>query len=434
MKRKISILLFALLLIQLFTIESPSVYAEAETETNTVKIVTAFPEDTYTEVPVSTPVYFEFDREVSAGPGIAQVTLKNGSGQTIPLDYLIEGKEAVFYQSSSNLQYTTAYTINMPKDAIVDSQGNFLEADYAAKFTTDKEYTVLGGADRYETSIKISQKGWPDNSDYAVLATGANFPDALSAAPLAAKYSAPILLVKSAALAPDLEAELNRLGVKNVFIVGGIGAVSQQIENTLKAKGIGVKRLSGKDRYETSIAIARELDVNSDTTVFLTTGANFPDALSIAPIAAAKQMPIILTEKTKLPDAAKQFFAETKISKVYTIGGYGAVALAPGQLTTTWEKRIEGANRYETNLNVLAEFADELSFTYTFFATGQNFPDGLAGSALAGLAIAPVILAEPNMPQNVVDELRYVKEYMNHKFLLGGDSVVPRKTVEKITK
>ncbi|WP_163195555.1 cell wall-binding repeat-containing protein [Clostridium thermarum] len=434
MKRKISILLSALLMMQLFTFENPRVYADVETETNTIKVVTAFPEDTYTEVPVSTPIYLEFDREVSAGPGIANVTLKNASGQTVAMDYLIEGKEVVFYQTGSGLQYTSAYTINIPKDAIVDAEGNYMEADYVAKFTTDQEYTVLAGANRYETSLKISQKGWKDGSDYAVLATGANFPDALSAAPLAAKYSAPILLVKSTVLDPELEAELNRLGVKNVFIVGGTGVVSQQFENTLKAKGIGVKRLSGIDRYETSIAIARELDVNSNTTVFLTTGANFPDALSVAPIAAAKQMPIILTDKTTLPDVAKQFFAETKISKVYTIGGYGVVSLAPGQLKTTWEKRIEGANRYETNLNVLAEFADELSFTYTFFATGANFPDALAGSALAGLAIAPVILVEPNMPQNVINEFRHAKDYMNHKFLLGGDSVVPRKTVEKITK
>jgi putative cell wall-binding protein len=430
----VSILLFAILVMQLFTFGSIEVYAEGETAANPVKIVTVFPENDYTEVPVTTPIYLELDRDVSAGPGIANVTLKNMSGQTYPLDYLIEGNEVVFYQTDADLLYTAAYTINIPKDAVVDSEGNYLETDYIANFTTDKEYTVLGGADRYETSIKISQKGWPENSDYAVLATGANFPDALSAGPLAAKYSAPILLVKSKVLDAALEAELNRLAVKNVFIVGGTGVVSQQIEDSLKAKGIVVTRLSGKDRYETSVAIARQLDINESTTVFLATGVNFPDALSVAPIAAAKQMPIILTEKTKLPEATKKFFAETRISKVYTVGGYGAVALAPGQLTTTWEKRIEGANRYETNLNVMAEFADEISFTYTFFATGKNFPDALAGSALAGLALAPVVLVEPSMPQNVVDELSYINEYMSHKYLLGGESVVPKAVVEKITK
>lgn len=422
-------------MLQLFTFNGTVVKAEGTTTTsNPIKIAVSFPENNFSGVPITTPIYFEFDRSVTAGPGVGSAVIKDKNGSSYPLQYEIQDYEAVFYLNNTKLLYSSAYTVTIPKNAVVDAEGNFMENDYVANFTTDQEYTVLGGKDRYETSLKISQEGWPEHSDYAILATGANFPDALSAGPLAAKYTAPILLVRSKELDAALEQEIDRLAVKNIFIVGGTGVVSQTIEDALKAKEIVVTRLNGNNRYETSVAIAKQLDLDQNSTVFLATGANFPDALSVAPIAAAKGMPIILTEKTKLPDATKQFFAETKISKVYVVGGYGAVALAPGQLTTTWEKRIEGSNRYETNLNVLAEFADELSFTYTFFATGKNFPDALAGSALAGLALSPVILVENNMPQNVVDELYLINEYMSHKYILGGEGVVPRAVVEKITE
>ena len=443
MKRKVSFFLFAVLLLQLFSFTGIKVIAEDTTTTttttttvepNTIKILTVFPEQSYNKVPISTPIYLELDREIFEGPGMSKVSLKDKSGQVHNLDYAIEGNEIVFFSTSNPLKYTTEYNINIPKDAVIDAEGNSLEKDYVVDFTTDKEYTVLSGVNRYETCLRISQEGWAEGSDYAVLATGANFPDALSAAPLAAKYGAPILLVKPGELEAALEAEITRLAVKTIFIAGGTGAVSQKVEDTLKAKGIAVTRLSGKDRYETSVAIAKQLDVNQNTTVFLATGANFPDALSVAPIAAAKQMPIILTDKTTLPEVTKKFFADTKISKFYIVGGTGVVNLAPGQLTTTWMKRIGGNNRYETNLNVMAEFASEISFTYTFFATGRNFPDALAGSALAGLAMAPIILVEPSMPQNVINEFRNIKEFMSHKYLLGGEGVVPKSIVDRITK
>ena len=398
-----------------------------------IKVISAFPQDDYIKLPINTPVYLKLDREVVAGPGMSNIILINDKGRMASVEYSIEGNEVVFYPSGADFSYNTTYTISIPDDALMDTKGNYLERHFKATFSTDKEFTVLGGKDRYDTSLKISKEGWV-KADYAVLATGSNFPDALSAAPLAAKYAAPILLVKSKELDSALEQELNRLGVKQVFIIGGTGVVSQNIENKIKAKGIKVVRIYGKDRYETSVAIAKQLGVNQNTTAFLVTGENFPDALSVASIAAAYQMPIILTQKTKLPVVTKQFFAETKISKFYIIGGYGVIANSLEGLNATWAKRISGNNRYETNLNVLAEFQEYLDFTYTFFATGKNFPDALSGSALAGMALAPVILVDPAMPSNVITGFRGARREMKMKYLLGGESVVPKSVVERITK
>ena len=81
----------------------------------------------------------------------------------------------------------------------------------------------------------------------------------MSAAPLAKKYEAPILLTGKDILNPYTSVELNRLNVKNVFIIGGKGVVSQSIEDSLKARGIKVTRIGGADRYETGVQVAQKL-------------------------------------------------------------------------------------------------------------------------------------------------------------------------------
>ena len=183
----------------------------------------------------------------------------------------------------------------------------------------------ISGTDRYITANEISQKGW-EQSDYVILARGDDFADALCAGPLASKYNAPILMTKPKELDQSTLAEIKRLGVEHVIITGGTGAVSSSIEKTLKDAGIkDVTRLSGSNRYETSVKIAQEL---SSTKAVLATGENYPDALSISVAASKLGMPILLTSKNKLPDQVKEYITTKKISKTYVIGGEGAICSA----------------------------------------------------------------------------------------------------------
>jgi putative cell wall-binding protein len=166
--------------------------------------------------------------------------------------------------------------------------------------------------------------------------------------PLATKYGAPILLTRSDSLSSELEAEIDRLKVKEIFIIGGTGVISQQVEDSLSAKGIECTRLWGNTRYDTSVAVANYLCKSS--CVFVVTGENFPDALSVASYAAFKQMPILLTEQGKLPDSAKKYISDNNIKNAYIIGGYSTVSQNI-ENNFSWVRRIEGQNRYETNIN-----------------------------------------------------------------------------------
>ena len=247
----------------------------------------------------------------------------------------------------------------------------------------------IGGKDRYETAIQISKVGWEDKSKFAVLATGQDFPDALCAAPLAKKLGAPILLNTKSKLLPEVEQELRRLKVEEIIIVGGPGVISEDVLNTLNTMNVKCTRIYGVNRYETSIKVAQQLDKSNEIAVV--TGDNYPDAISISSIAAQKGMPILLTGKNNLPNSVAEYLKNNTIETSYVIGGNDVVSDGVAGKFPNVE-RLQGHDRYDTNVAVLNKFAQELDFNSIYAATGNNYPDALAASALACQSKSPVCL------------------------------------------
>lgn len=300
----------------------------------------------------------------------------------------------------------------------------------AARARADVSNAISGerisGADRYETSVEISKFGWEEASDTAVIATGRDFPDALCAAPLAKKYNAPILLTEPDSLSQSLIDELTRLKTANVFIIGGLGVVSQNIEDTLKSMNINTTRLAGMDRYETSTAVAAQLGKSSSAVI--TTGLNFPDALSIASWAAGSGVPILLTEQESLPEPVAKYLKDNKIKSTYVIGGTGVVSDdVMSQLNGA--KRIQGEDRYATNLAVLKAFDGQYDYSKIYLATGEDFPDALSGSALAALTDSPIILASPESLPLTRQYMDSNKDKLNEAYILGGEGAVSNDSV-----
>ncbi len=292
----------------------------------------------------------------------------------------------------------------------------------STRITSDR----LAGNNRYETSAKISQSGW-DYSSYAIIVSGENYPDALCSAPLASKYNAPILLTSKAGLDPKTKAELSRLNVNHVFLIGGSGVIPFSAELEIKNMGISVSRIAGNNRYETSFRVAQTLG-NRDQAI-IATGGNFADALSIAPIAAMKGIPILLTPQDSLPSILKQYLEN--IQSTYIVGGTSAVSnRVLNQLPSP--RRLSGTNRYETNSSILKEFANELNLGNCYLATGQSFPDALAGSALASLTNSPVVLISNPLQAVTIKYFKDNNESINKLITFGGTSVVPQSVINNI--
>lgn len=261
------------------------------------------------------------------------------------------------------------------------------------KVSAEAEVQRFGGADRYETSIKISQNNF-ETTDYIILVSGGDFPDALSAAPLSKKYNAPILLTRKDELSEEIIEEIKRLNAKEAFILGGNQIISENVEKQLTDINVNSSRIYGKDRYETSLKVAEVL--GSWQEAFLVSGQNFPDAVSAAPIAALKGMPIILTKGKEMPEGVKSFVRENSSAMYYIVGGQEAVSDSAVINDITYYKRLEGKNRYKTNEAVIKEFLNDMAFDNTYIASGQTFPDALSGAAAAVKTSSPIVLVSKN--------------------------------------
>jgi putative cell wall-binding protein len=258
-----------------------------------------------------------------------------------------------------------------------------------SKFASTGALTVgpavdrIGGADRYEVAVNTSKDGFPDGASTVYVASGATFPDALSAAPAAAVADAPVLLTTSDALPASVKAEITRLAPEKIVIVGGKNSVSAAVETELAKIGT-VSRIGGADRFAASLAIAKAAFPDGAAKAVLATGRNFPDALS-AGAAIGAQGPVILVDGAAggLDDATTALLTDLGVTEIAIAGGENSVS--PGiqadaeAITST--VRLGGADRYAASQSINAHFfttADRV-----LLATGANFPDALAGSALA---------------------------------------------------
>jgi|GEM_PF-3399216 len=314
----------------------------------------------------------------------------------------------------------------------------FSVASPSLAFASDEVETMrLAGKNRYETAIAISQAGWTE-SEYVILARGDDFPDALCAAPLAAAYDAPILLTSKSALHDGVKEELKRLGAVRVFLMGGESALSEGIVEELKEMGIEeVIRISGKNRYETSVKVAEMLEEKlTIDEIVLATGLNYADALSMAAVAAKLGMPILLVGKNGMDDSVREYIESREVSRTYIIGGEGVISpeLEAGVPNPV---RLWGKNRYETNIEIMTYFQDQLDLSRVFVAVGDGpkkneFADALSGAALAARTASPVLLISRILPGVTKDFLTNNYPLVGTLMILGGASVVSEQVVEEM--
>lgn len=314
---------------------------------------------------------------------------------------------------------------------IILAAGVFLSIMTANAYAA-AEIDRLAGDDRYGTAVEISKKGWvKGSSEYAIIATGDGFSDALYAAPLAKKLNAPILLNGPTVLDDRVSEELTRLGAKKVYIIGGQSLIPEAVLSAIAEKGIKCERIAGADRYETPIEIAKYLE--EFDSIVIASNKDFPDVLSIAPIAAKKGMPIFLSDKDSLPQSVENYLKDKKISKAYIVGGTDAISNGVmDQLKDYNPERLSGKDRYETNIAVLNRFSDELNFLICYVATGRDFPDALAGSAAAAITSSPIILVDKTATDAAKKFVALRLQAISRIKILGGEGAVSIPTADEL--
>lgn len=288
----------------------------------------------------------------------------------------------------------------------------------------------LGGNDRYDVAVNISQTNFADTASVVYVATGSNFPDALSAAPAAALQDAPLLLVPNDSIPPKVRAEIQRLSPELIVVAGGPASVSEAVYAELATLAPSIRRESGPDRYAVSESVTRNAFVDGATTAYIATGATFPDALSASSAAGSKSAPVILVDglQPAVSSELATLLSDLGVTHISIAGGPGSVVPSLEESLRTLDgvvevRRFTGADRFVVSGQINRDsFATS---TRVYLASGMTYPDALSGAAVSGPQGAPLyVIPGTCVPSYVLQDI--VSMGATEMVILGGPgSVLP---------
>ena len=187
-------------------------------------------------------------------------------------------------------------------------------------YDKDKNVERVAGADRYGTSEMVARRvtGITGKKYTGVVASGQVFPDALSVGTFASREAYPILLVKKDTVPYQIERAIKDLDISKTYIAGGTSTIFKSTEAKLPRV---LERMAGKDRYETSVAIAKSKFEDSKE-AFIASGEEFADALVISPISGKYNKPTLLASRNKNTNAVvKKYIEDVGLTSITGIGG-----------------------------------------------------------------------------------------------------------------
>lgn len=341
---------------------------------------------------------------------------------------------------------------------VISTLGSFMAACLLCAVAAGSAFAAedsvrLSGNEAVDTSSAISSETFTSSS-WAILARDDDYADAMSATGLAGVLDAPVILTDRHGLSDAAKTELSRLGVQNVYVVGGNVAMPGDFESELRALGISgiIERVYGNEYYDTSVKCAQRiagLGASTDTSrVIVAYGENFQDALSISSYAYKYHVAILL--QTPGETSAERGLSADE-QQLLSNGAYANAAIyvpgGPGAVSTDSVEglygedlrggaRIYGQTGYGTS-NAIAEYfvhSGELSASTICFATGAldaKGLDALSGSALAGKSNGVILLVSAQAAMEAEDYttvegfLTSNAANVTSTYLLGGTYVLP---------
>ena len=270
---------------------------------------------------------------------------------------------------------------------------------YSAK--TSAPVKSLIGDNRYGTAIKISKEGWKSADKVIIVNRNAGI-EGILATPLASIYNAPILLSSKDVVPSEIISEIKRLGAKEIVVVGDESYVSKKAVSKLETSGAKVRRISGSNRHDLSLNIAKEIDKHIDVDGAYITNAyeGEIDALTIAAKAGQDKKPIILTDKNSMPKATYDWLESEDLKDAYFIGGTKVISNTVvndiNDITSSnvSSNRVWGNDRHETNAAVMKKFYNKEQENI-FVAKSDELIDALTCGALAAKKKSPILINSP---------------------------------------
>ena len=289
------------------------------------------------------------------------------------------------------------------------------------------ENSRISGENRYQTAIEISKKHFT-SSENIVLTSANELVDSLTSTPLATSLKSPILLSGKSEVNANTLNEIKRLNAKNIYIVGGESTIPKTVESNLKQQGYNVVRVSGKDRYRTSVEVGKKVLEKSGNKnkIVLASGSNMVDALCGNSISAKENIPVLLTQIDELNEYTKKAIKQWNVNEIVIVGGKLSISGKVEQdLKSMGIKitRLSGKDRFETSVEVakcLYPNAEKI-----LIANGYNYVDALVSGPITQINNTPIILFEkdkiPSSVQKYLNDSR-IKEIQ----IIGGTESISK--------
>lgn len=327
----------------------------------------------------------------------------------------------------SNVSATSLYNGTVASATLVEALADDISL---AAPRPDPSVGRVGGTDRYDTAALLAERS--RSSDVVFLASGQDFPDAVSGASIAAAGGYPVLLTRGEALTQRTAAQITALDPDVVLVLGGSAAISPDVVDAVADLGPEVEVLEGATRYGTAALLAlQNLPItNSPDRLYVATGQSYQDVLTASALAGSQSEPLFLVKQDAIPQETLEVMSLFSPAEIVVLGGEDAVS---DDVVTALEEfapttRLEGATRFHTAAAVAEEFTRH---GVVWLASGDDYPDALASAAVAGQRPAPVLLTDDeSLPQATIAALT---ELAPHTVVVsGGTEAVDDSVLEEV--
>jgi putative cell wall-binding protein len=257
-------------------------------------------------------------------------------------------------------------------------------------------------------SVAFSEAAYPKGSvSTAVLARDDTWIDALASSSLQGAIGAPLLVTPSKKLAPEVLNELRRMGVRNVYLMGGLSGLSPAVEQALVRAGYQVERVPGDNAVANAVALAGRFLPAAKTALLVRgiTGSadesrGFVDVLAGGAWAASEGMPVLLTDPFQLSAQTREYLEQSQVQKVILVGGriaLGGSVTAELQRLGVEVQRISGPSRFETAAKIAALRATDPKDPSVLLIDGNGerlWVAAFAAALYSTRAAAPILLTD----------------------------------------
>jgi hypothetical protein len=233
--------------------------------------------------------------------------------------------------------------------------------------------------------------GWPKGADRAVLTAGSAPFMAIAASAVAGAVEGPLLLTDAARLRAGVADELQRLGVRKVFIVGRL---APKVARQVRQLGFRVEEITGANRYLTASAAAQRAAALGAhrRTVVVASGQAWVHSLGVPAFASARQLPVLLTARASGAARLARQVQRLGARQVLVIGGTDVIADRvvrglPGV------RRLAGASPASTAVRLARRGLRRGLDGRPVLVGGNHWVDATAGGVMAGVARGAVVLA-----------------------------------------